>query len=157
MPKLKAKDIMTKDVKTISLQSTLREAAELLASQGISGAPVLDETGQVVGILSESDILNQGKRYKALPRMALWGLRPIPEDFLREAYQEGLALRVESIMSRHVITAEEETPVEELSRLMVSRRINRIPILRGKTLVGIVTREDLLRGFLESFSGPSSG
>lgn len=151
MPSLKAKDIMTREVKTVAPQATLREAAELLATHGISGAPVVDESGQVVGIISESDILDEKKRYRALPRMALWGLRPIPEDFLREAYQEGLSLQVERLMSRDVITAEEETPVEELVRLMVSRRINRVPILREGQLVGIVTREDALRGLL---SGP---
>jgi CBS domain-containing protein len=152
MPHLKAKDVMTREVKTVTPQATLREAAELLATQGISGAPVVDETGRVVGVISESDILDSKKRYKALPRMALWGLRPIPEDFLREAYQEGLSLQVESLMSRNVITAEEETPLEELAHLMVSHRINRVPILREGKLVGIVTREDALRGLLASSS-----
>jgi CBS domain-containing protein len=148
MSDLHAQDVMTKEVFTVPAKATLREVAELLAQHNISGAPVIDESGTVVGIISESDILSEEKRRRALPRMALFGLHPISEDYMQEAYQEGLALQAESLMTRNVIYAQEDTPLDQLSRLMVERRINRIPILRKGQLVGIVTREDALRGLL---------
>jgi len=137
---------MTCDVKTVPAGATLREVAEILISHNISGAPVVDDEGRLVGIISESDLLDERKRQSAIPRMALFGLFIVPEKLLKEAYQEGQTLHVRDVMSRNVLTATEDTPLEHLADLMVRRRINRIPIVREGDLIGIVTREDVLRG-----------
>lgn len=143
---LTARDIMTRDVKTITENAPLKEAVEILTANKISGMPVLDEKGTLVGIISEADLMNKEKRRAVLPHMALFGLFVVPERLLKEAYEEGFALKVRDVMTTNVVTAEEDTPVEELADIMVRKRINRIPIMKDGQLVGIVTRNDVLRG-----------
>ncbi|HZP82325.1 MAG TPA: CBS domain-containing protein [Chthonomonadaceae bacterium] len=145
MTKLVAKDVMTRDVKTVEPHTTVREVAELLASAHISGVPVVDLEGRVIGMVSEADLLNEDKVQAAIPRTALFGIYPIPEETLLKAYQEGATVQAQQVMHRDVVTAEEETPISELARMMVQSEVNRIPILRDGKLVGIVTRADLLR------------
>ncbi len=137
---------MTRDVVTISEDATLREAAALLSEKQISGAPVVDAQGNLVGILSESDLLNEARKRAALPRTAAFGFFVASEEILQRLYHDGADLCVRSVMSTNLQTATEETTVVEATRTLISRKINRLPIVdsTGK-LVGIVTREDLLK------------
>jgi len=109
-----AKDIMTKDVVTVSAAATVREAARILTQQQLSGAPVVDEEGRLVGIVSETDIVAKKGR------------------------------QVKDIMSEKVYTVTEETSLEEIAALMMTRRIKRLAVMRGEKLVGIVSRADLV-------------
>ncbi|MCS7173999.1 MAG: CBS domain-containing protein [Armatimonadetes bacterium] len=139
---LVAKDVMTAPVITVRPQTTLREAAELFLRYRISGAPVVDEEGRMVGIVTEADLLRREAQ-------------PMPEakrGFLSFLWQDlriraGRTVRVEEVMTREVVTATEETPVRELARRMLLRKINRIPIVREGKVVGIVTRADVLKAF----------
>ena len=147
MSPLTAKDIMTQDVKTVSSEATLHEVAELFVEHHIGGAPVVDPaTGELVGIVTEADLMNEKKRHAAIPRTALFGFALVAEERWRAAYDEGFALRAQDVMTRGVVTAAEDTPLAELSDLMVRRRINRVPVVRENRVVGIVTRGDVLRG-----------
>jgi CBS domain-containing protein len=145
-----AEDIMTREVVTIPVSATLREAARLLVDKNISGAPVADAQGKVVGVLTEGDILDEDRRTAAIPRISTLGFFLASEADLKRAYDDGLALPVEKLMTRRVLSAAPHEPITELMRLMVTRRINRIPIMDGNKLVGIVTRSDILRGLLDS-------
>lgn len=143
-------EIMTREVKTLSAEATLREAAELLTLQQISGAPVVDEQGTLVGILSESDLLNEAKKRAALPRVAAFGLFMAPEESLMRIYHDGATLLVKSVMNTSVVTVTEDTPVPTAVQLLLTRKINRLPVLSdGGTLIGIVTREDLLKAVFQ--------
>ena len=73
-----AGEVMTRDVIVLTPEMTLREAAELLATKAISGAPVVDEDGKVVGMLSESDLISEAKKRAALPRVAAFGFFMAP-------------------------------------------------------------------------------
>ena len=139
-------EIMTREVKTIPAEATLRDAAELLTLQHISGAPVVDESGIVVGVLSESDLLNEAKKRTALPRVAAFGLFMASEESLMRIYHDGATLQVRGVMTKNVVTATLQTSVSEAIQLLLHKRINRLPVVddEGK-LVGIVTREDLLK------------
>jgi len=109
-----AKDIMTKEVVTVSAAATVREAAQILTQQQLSGAPVVDRQGQIVGVVSEADIVaNKGSQVK-------------------------------DIMSKNVCTIEEETTVEEIAALMMTNKIKRLPVMREGKLVGIVSRADIV-------------
>lgn len=156
MAKRIVSDIMNRNVITIPAKATLREAAQTLVERGISGLPVVDEAGQLVGMLSEADILDPVKRQSALPRMGVLGFFVIPEEQLKRAYEDGLTLPVEKLMSQHVITVTPHTPITEVMRQMVVKKVNRLPVLDGTQLVGIVTREDVLRGLLETASEDST-
>ena len=110
-----AKDIMTKDVITVSPQATVRELAKILVKKRLSGAPVIDKKGNVLGIALVADIAG------------------------------GRGNQVEVIMTKKVISVTEETPVEEIASLMTDHIIKRVPVMRGKRLVGIVSRADIIR------------
>jgi CBS domain-containing protein len=138
--------LMTPEVITVAASATLREAATLLVEKQISGAPVVDEKGMVVGMLSESDLLNEARKRAALPRTAAFGFFVTSEETLMRLYHEGADLPVSSVMSSNVHSVTPEATTTEASRLLLSKKINRVPVLdsEGK-LVGIVTREDLLK------------
>ena len=110
-----AKDIMTRDVITVSPLSSVENLAKILAQAQISGAPVIDIKGRVLGIVSEADII--GKRGR----------------------------QVKSIMTKKVISVSEETPIEEIASLIDSHRIKRVPVKLGDKLIGIVSRADIVR------------
>lgn len=139
-------EIMTRDVATILEDATLREAAVLLTERHISGAPVVNAQGELVGVLSESDLLNDHKKREALPRITAFGLFVAPEDAVRRMYHEGADLPVRTVMTTPALSVSDTTTVAEASRLLLGKKINRLPVLdsEGK-LVGILTREDILR------------
>ncbi len=110
-----AKDIMTKKVITVSPLTTVKDLAKSLTENDISGVPVADKTGKLLGIVSATDIVAKG------------------------------AKQVKAIMSRKVISVTEDTPVEEIANLFTTHKINRVPVLRGKKLSGIVSRADIVR------------
>ena len=139
-------EIMHTEVRTLAPETTLREAAELLGIWQVSGAPVVDSNGKLVGVVSESDMLSEARKRAALPRTAAFGVFLPVEDALKRIYHDGATLLVGEVMSTNVVTATPVTSLEELGRTLVQRRINRIPVLDDKgQLVGIVTREDVLK------------
>jgi CBS domain-containing protein len=142
-----ASDIMTKPVHTVRPQATLEEAAQLFVTHHISGAPVVDTDGRLLGIVTEADLIDPEKRRAAIPRTALFGLFPIPDEALLSAFNGGRTLPVRDVMTGDVVTATEQTPVTEIAQMMLDNRINRVPIMRDYRVVGIITRTDLLRAF----------
>jgi len=125
MSELVVKAIMTTDVVTVPETMPVRDLAALLAERGLTGAPVVDPAGHVLGVVSEFDLLGRA------------------------------GTTCGAIMSRQVISVSEETPVEQVARLFVDHRIRRVPVLAGGRLVGIVSRGDLLRGAsLDQIRGP---
>lgn len=110
-----AKDIMTRDVITATPRTTVKELARILTKNHISGLPVLDRKGKLLGIVSETDIIAKKGRL------------------------------ARSIMSPHVTSVTEETPVEEIAKVLTVHKIKRVAVSRGETLVGIVSRGDIVR------------
>ncbi|HZA52989.1 MAG TPA: CBS domain-containing protein [Candidatus Udaeobacter sp.] len=109
-----AKDIMTREIITVSPTMTVKRVAMTLIKNQISGAPVAGKNGKIVGVVSEADIV--GKKGKD----------------------------VQAIMSKKVITVTEATPVEEIAQLMTAHKIKRLPVMRGDKIVGIVSRADIV-------------
>ena len=144
-----ARDIMTTDVKLVKQDAKLAEVAEYLIKNGIGGAPVVNADGALVGIVSETDLLDEKKRDAVIPRLGLFGLWVVPDESLKAAYKEGFYVTARDLMTERVVTAAEDTPVDELARMMLSKKINRIPIVTDGRIVGIVTRQDLLKGMLK--------
>jgi len=112
-----ARDIMTRTVATIHPEASAQEAAQLLYQKRISGAPVVDAAGNIIGIITEADIISKVNR-------------------------EGL--RVADIMSHEIIAVGEETPVNEIAALLTERKIKRVPVVCDGKLVGIVSRADIV-------------
>jgi CBS domain-containing protein len=135
-------DVMTADVVTVPTDAPLRRVAELLVEHRVSGLPVCDPYGGVVGVVSEHDLLF--KESGPIPRPAglLWWLSD-DRDYAELAKPE--ARTAGEAMTEPAITIAAGRPVAAAARLMVEQRINRLPVLEGDELVGIVTRADLVR------------
>ncbi len=112
---MNAKDIMTRKVVTVGPQSTIKELAKVLNKNRISGVPVADKKGKVLGIVSEADIVAKRGR------------------------------QVKAIMSGKIISVSETISVEMVANLLTTHRINRVPVMRGEELVGIISRADIVR------------
>ena len=132
---------MTRDVLTVSPETPLKDAAELLARHRISGLPVVED-GKILGVVSEADVVARStgsRESRSLVPAFLGGRKPEP-DF--DATTSGDA------MSSPAITIRAERPIAEAARVMVERKVNRLPVVDGSELVGIVTRADVVRAFV---------
>jgi CBS-domain-containing membrane protein len=112
----------------------------------ISGLPVVDDTGHLVGIITEGDFLRRtetGTERQHRPRWLEFLLGP---GRLADEYVHSHSRKVEEVMTRQVVTVAEETPVDEIARLMERHRIKRVPVIRDNRVVGIISQANLLRG-----------
>jgi CBS domain-containing protein len=144
---LTAADIMTTKVRTVRPDASVAEIARLLSDNEISAVPVCDERGQVLGMLSEGDLLRPVGQEHAVKRA--WWLNLLAEGTdLAPSFLECISVenqRAKNLMVGPAITALEDTTVPELADLLVRHHIKRLPILRDGKLVGIVSRADLVR------------
>jgi len=149
--KLTAGDIMTRDVQTVFPHTSLRYVAKLLAERRISGVPVVDDGGRVVGIVSENDLLRWSDRPA---ETQAWWLDMLADGFeLAPGFPDVVQSqhdRVSGVMKTDVASVAEDTPVAEIARLIVAKSIKRVPVLRDGQLVGIVSRSDLVRALAGS-------
>lgn len=142
---MRTHQIMTHKLITVKADTPIVEAAKLMLESHISGLPVVDDAGRLLGIVSESDFMRRSEIGTHGPRIRwldfLMGTEKAAIDFVREHGR-----KVSAIMTRETLfTATEDMPLEELVRLMERQNIKRLPVIRGDLLVGIVTRADLLR------------
>jgi CBS domain-containing protein len=141
---MRAKDIMTTQVVTATADAPVTAVAALLLQHHISGVPVVDAEGQVIGMIGESDLLHRIAA-QAKPRRSWWrALFPGPDDDPAE-FIKIHGMRAANVMTPDVISVSEETSVEDIARLMEERKIRRVPVVRDKKLMGLVSRADLLR------------
>ncbi|MDH3800195.1 MAG: CBS domain-containing protein [Desulfobacterales bacterium] len=144
---LKVKDIMTRDVKTVSPETEITQAAKLLLSERINGVPVINETGELVGILCQSDLIAQ---QKSIPIPSLFTLLDgyIPLTLLNRLDKEVekiAATTVKNAMTPDPITVDSDTDIEKVAFLMVEKNYHTLPVVDSGRLVGIVGKEDVLR------------
>ncbi len=141
-----AKEIMSTDVVTVMSDTPVPEIARIIATEGISGVPVVDDDDCVIGIVTEDDLLLKHDKAETPHRLALFGLWVVPEEPLVQAYKNARGkTTARDIMTPSVITFEEHDDVDRIAETMVRKRINRVPVVRDCKLVGIVTRGDILR------------
>jgi len=134
---MQAKDVMSDGVMSVNARATLLEAARLLVNAGVSAMPVIDDQGTMVGILSEADLI-RGIAAQADPGKAI---------------ADAKARHVAEIMIKDVVTAGEETNLSDIASLMLSRSIKRVPILRDGSVVGVVSRVDILQALVSLGEG----
>lgn len=141
---MRAHQIMTRNLVTVSPDTSIADAANRMLDNHISGLPVIDAEGKLVGIVSEGDFLRRSEisTQRQRPRWLKFFLSPgrAAEDFIRERGR-----KVEDVMTAAPITATEETPLDQLVTLMEKNGVKRLPVLRDGKLVGIVTRSNLVR------------
>lgn len=150
MSPLPAKAIMTAPVITVPPEMAVRDAVRILVDRHISGLPVVDASGRLVGIVTEADLLYKEATPKPAEPLLRWFGRSLWLERLVGGYRKAEGRTVADVMTHNVITAAEETPVHALAGTMVRFGVNRLPIVRDGAVVGIVTRADVLKVFLRS-------
>jgi CBS domain-containing protein len=140
---MKAGDIMSARVVSISPDAGVLEAVRLMLQNHISGLPVVDASGALVGMVTEGDFLRRAETgtERKRPRWLEFLVGP---NRLAEEYVESHARKVGEMMTRDPITITEDTPLDEIVRVMERRRIKRVPVMRGAQVVGIVSRSNLM-------------
>ncbi len=142
-------DMMTRSVLSVSPETPLKEVARLLVEHRISGLPVVDDTGRVVGVISEGDLLVKEQRRDAIRH------RPLARIFGDSAETRQLLAKAEAstagdAMTAPAITIESNTRVSVAAARMIERKVNRLPVTEHGRLVGIVTRADVIRAFVQT-------
>jgi CBS domain-containing protein len=143
---MQARDIMASRVVSIAPEATVLEAIELMLKNRISGLPVIDRRGALVGIVTEGDFLRRAETgtERKRPRWLEFLLGP---NSLAKDYVRSHGRKVEEVMTKELVTVSEEAPLDEVVRIMERKRVKRLPVMRGRELVGIVSRASLLHAF----------
>ncbi|MFP3908820.1 MAG: CBS domain-containing protein [Archaeoglobaceae archaeon] len=144
----RVEEIMTRDVVTVKENHMLMEAAKIIRERNVSGAPVLNEEGDAVGVLSEADVL------KVLGDIPWYSLNRIlhfqeQEQDIEQEMEKMSKMRVKDVMSKHPQTVDSSDLINDAASIMHSTGYNRLPVVDRGKLVGIVTRADILASLQE--------
>lgn len=146
---MKASDVMTRNVITVTPNTPILHAVRLMLQKNISGLPVVTTNGELVGMVTEGDFLRRSET-GTQPRHPRWIEILLGPGKLAEEYVRSSGRRVREVMTPVVHTVTEDTPLEEVVRLMERHHIKRVPVMRGTRVVGIVTRANLLRALVKT-------
>lgn len=143
---MNAADVMTHTVFSVDPDRPVQDVAKLMQSRQISALPVVEPGGRLIGVISEGDLMRRAELDTEAQRS--WWLRTLAgDDELAGQYVKCRGRKARDVMTRDPVTVTEGTPIAEIVRLLESHRIKRVPVLRGKQVVGIVSRANLLRAF----------
>lgn len=149
---LTAKDLMSANVIAVTLDTEIRELAKVLAANRISGAPVLDGAGRVIGVVTESDLIFQNKKVHIPTAFAILDSFIFLEDpeKMEQELRKMAGTKVADICTANPVTVREDTPVEEIATLMAEKKVHTLPVLDGNgQLVGVIGKADLIRMIAE--------
>ena len=149
---MKASDVMTPDVISADPDATVLQAARYMIQHHISGLPVIDKTGTLVGILSEGDFLRRRETHTDR-RPSRWLEFLMGPGKLAAQYTHTHGSKVSEVMTTNLHTVSEDTSLEKVVEMMERYRIKRVPVLRGKKIVGIVTRANLMHAMVSLARG----
>jgi CBS domain-containing protein len=141
---MRAKDVMVKAVATTTPDATVEAVAKLMINLRISGVPVLDRNGQLVGIVTEGDLLHRAETGTER-RLSPWSEWFSGNARMAADYVKSHARRVEDVMTQQVVTVGELAGLDEIAGLMESNGVKRVPVMHDGKIVGIVSRADLLQ------------
>ena len=142
-----AKEIMVKDVITVSAETTLDQVAKIFVDNRISGVPVVDENNKLIGVISEGDLVYQQKPINPPLFINLFdGILQVDRKDFWEEISKMAAYKVKDLMNKHVISAHSDTSINDVASLMIKKKVNRIPIVdNDNKLIGIITRHDIIK------------
>lgn len=141
---MKAHDIMVSPVVTVKPSTSVQDVAKILLERRISAVPVVDDQGKIVGIVSEGDLMHRAE--SGTQRKHAWWLRGfIGDETLAAEYVKAHARKVTDVMTRNVISATPDSPLHEIAALMEKNAIKRVPIVKDRYLVGVVSRANLIQ------------
>jgi CBS domain-containing protein len=152
---MKVGDIMKQPVVTVREDATLEEVAQTMLDHRVWGLPVVNDRGEMTGILTESDFVAKevGVPFSRIRAPQLFG-NWIGKEEIEKLYEAARTLKAIDVMSYPVVAVTEDEPVDNVVQLMVSRGFNRIPVVRGSVPVGIIARNDLLKMMAHKMTEP---
>ena len=141
---MRAIDVMVHDVATVRPDTDVADATKLLAEHDVSALPVLDQDGNLIGILSEADLIHRAEigteKHRPWWLEAVTGATTLAEEFAKSHGK-----KVGEVMTAGVISVTEETPLSEIAALFERKRIKRVPVVKDGKLIGIVSRANLIQ------------
>ena len=146
-----ASDIMTRDIVTVTADTTLPAAIGLMLQRGVSGVPVLDGIGTLAGFLTEGDLLRRVELGKEVRRSRLLQFLLGPQRTAGIS-AEAHSTVVGDVMTTVVVTVDASAPISEIVDVMLAKHVKRVPVMMGQKLVGVVNRSDLLRALADRFT-----
>jgi CBS domain-containing protein len=153
---MKAGDVMTRKVVSIRPNASIAEMVRLMLDNRISGLPVIDDHGELVGIVTEGDCLRRAETgtERKRPRWLEFIVGP---SRLAAEYIHAHSRKVAEVMTQAPITITEDTPLDDIVHLMEAHRIKRLPVMRNRKVVGIVSRADLLHALASAAKSIPTG
>lgn len=146
---MKAHEIMSRSVVTVSPTTSVRDIAQMMAEKRISGIPVVAQDGSVVGMVSESDLIRRAE-IGTVPERKWWLSFFGDPDALARQYRKTHGLKAGDVMSRPVVSVGEDADLSEIASILEKRNVKRLPVVRDGKLVGIISRADLVRALSQS-------
>ncbi len=142
-----ATDIMTHEVISVTLETTVKELATLLTANNISGVPVVNDSGDVIGVVTESDLIDQNKKVHIPTVVSILDSFLFLEstDKMEQEIRKIAGSTVADIYTADIVTVDELTPIDELATLMSERNIHTLPVLKNGKLTGIVGKRDIIK------------
>ncbi len=141
---LRVRDVMSRHVVSVSPDTSIWEIADLLDKESASSLPVVDRTGRLVGVVSESDLITRAE-IGTEPRRSWWRWIFLDAGAVSHDYVRSHGRKAGDVMTAHPITASEDEPLHKIAKRMKSKRLRRLPVVRDNRVVGIVSRSDLVR------------
>jgi CBS domain-containing protein len=143
-------EIMTKDVVTVKSETTVRELAEIFETRGFGTLPVVDDAGNLTGVVTESDLVEQGRNLHIPTVISLfdWVIPLGGERSLERELQKITAQTAGEIFATDVVTVAPSDPVSTAADTMSSQKLHALPVVEGKKLVGMVSRIDIIRNLI---------
>ena len=140
------KDIMTKNVVTVNPEMDIHRLAELFMEKNISGAPVVDKSGKLLGVVKEEGVIFQDKKVHLPTFINLsFGFLALGTVRYNEEIKKITASKVSSIMEKDITTINPNTEIEDVATLMIEKEIYYLPVVDKDKLVGVITKKDIVR------------
>lgn len=144
---MKVRDIMTKEVLTVHEDDTVEKCANILSTQNLSGLPVVDDAGKVIGIVTEGDLIRRASRIEGPPVLEVLGglfYLESPKQFM-DKIKNSMGSTARQIMTEDVVTISPDKEVEYAATLLVRKKIKRLPVVdKEGNLIGIIARKDIM-------------
>ncbi len=147
---MKVKDVMTKNIITVKPDTPVKDIADIFLKHNIGGVPVVDENGELTGIVTESDLIVKDIKihfptYIQLLDAIIYlgGIKRFEEEF-----RKAIGATAEQVMTKNVYTVKPESDIEEAATLMFEKHISRIPVVEGKKVVGIISKRDIIKSIV---------
>lgn len=148
---LQARDIMTTEVITVPPQMSVLELARLLAEKKINGVPVVDESGELVGVVTQSDLIDRARKFELPPVITILDAHfylERPGTFKRNL-EKMVGTTVADLMTSPPITISPDLPVDEIASIMAHKKVHTLPVVEEGKLVGIIGKIDIIRALAQ--------